>query len=110
VLRALPLEEDKCMSAFPRKFSSWIIGVFGAVFPSTLLLADASLCERLETLIQDPKVAIHLESRADGFVTKAQSREPESQKTARSFAVEVLKEHNLEIEVPRTNGYGLPEQ
>jgi hypothetical protein len=98
------------MSAFLKKLFLWMIAVFGGLLPSTLLLADASLCEKLETLIQDPKIAIHLESRTDGFVMKAESREPESQKSARSFAVEVLKEHNLENEVPRTNGYGLPEK
>lgn len=98
------------MSAFLKRLYLVIIAVSGGLFPSTLLLADTSLCERLETLIQDPRIAIHLESRADGFVMKAQSREPESQKTARSFAVEVVKEHKLENEVPQTNGYGLPEQ
>jgi hypothetical protein len=98
------------MSAFLKKLFLWMIAVFVGLLPSTLLLADASLCEKLETLIQDPKISIHLESRANGFVMKAESREPESQKSARSFAVEVLKEHNLENEVPRTNGYGLPEK
>lgn len=98
------------MSSYVKRLYLLIIAVFGGVFPATLVAAEAGLCERLETLIQDPKIAIHLESRADGFVMKAQSREPESQKTARSFAVEVLKEHNLENEIPRTNGYGLPEQ
>jgi hypothetical protein len=98
------------MSAFVKRLYLLILALSGSVFPSTLVWAEPGLCERLESLIQDPKIAIHLESRADGFVMKVQSREAESQKNARSFAVEVLKEHNLESEVPRTNGYGLPEE
>ena len=98
------------MSACVKKLYLLILAVSGSAFPSTLLWAEPSVCERLESLIQDPKIAIHLESRADGFVMKVQSREVESQKSARSFGVEVLKEHKLENEVPRTNGYGLPEE
>jgi hypothetical protein len=92
-----------------------IVTLFGGVFPSTLLLAETpeegkSLCGKLETMVQDPRIGVRLESRTDGFVLRVQSQNPESQKAARSFAVEVLKEHDLLVDVPRTNGYGLPEQ
>lgn len=71
---------------------------------------DRNLCEKLETLVQDPRIGVHLESRTDGFVMRVQSRNPDSQESARSFAVQVLKEHDLKLDIPKTNGYGLPEQ
>jgi hypothetical protein len=103
------------MNRFLRWFYWMIVTIFGGVFPSSLLLAEPgetgkSLCGKLESLVQDPNIGVRLESRTDGFVLRMQSRDPESQKAARSFGVEVLKEHDLVVNVPRTNGYGLPEQ
>lgn len=84
-------------------------------FPSTLVFAeptdhDEALCGKLENVVNDPQIGVRLESRADGFVLRMQSKNPNSQNAARAFAVEVMKQHDLSAEVPRTNGYGLPEQ
>jgi hypothetical protein len=103
------------MNSYVKRLYFMIVTLFGGVFPSTLLLAEPTedgkfLCGKLESLVQDPLIGVRVESRTDGFVLRMQSRNPESQKAARSFAVEVLKEHDLLVDVPRTNGYGLPEQ
>jgi hypothetical protein len=85
------------------------------LFPSTLSLAepgdhDSTLCRKLESVIHDPHIKVRLDSRTDGFVLRMQSEHSNSQTAARTFAVEVLKQHDLSVEVPHTNGYGLPEQ
>lgn len=104
------------MSVYASKTLNFLIAsLVSTVFPSTLLLAepteqDKALCGKLESVLHDPQIGVKLESRTDGFILRMQSKTPESQSAARAFAVEVIKQHDLLVAVPQTNGYGLPEQ
>jgi len=110
------MEEGILMSIYGSKTLNFLfVSLVSTLFPSTLLLSeptehDKALCGKLESVLHDPQIGMRLESRPDGFILRMQSKATESQSAARAFAVEVIKQHDLLIDVPQTNGYGLPEQ
>ncbi|WP_141735101.1 hypothetical protein [Oligoflexus tunisiensis] len=103
------------MSYDSKRLRFVLVTMASGLFPSTPSWAeptdhDNTVCEKLAGVIHDPQIHVRLESRPDGFILRMDSQQANSQTAARAFAVEVLKQHNLAVEVPHTNGYGLPEQ